>query len=505
MLPRAAKQNLTFNERGNPIMRSNRYCCVLWALALGFGGTVWAQAEIKVGLLYPLSGVYAAPGKQGVEGATLAFEQAGSKIGGHKITLITEDTELQPNVALAKAKKLVESDRVQLLMGIIWSPNAMALRAYVHENKIPFVTDPLGQPTTVTGAAAGSFTNEIDVIDPNFKYPSILRGNFGYDHTLPFGFVGIADFVWSKTMKDIKYQNLNFQPVAGVTGVGGRQFFAKKISSLSDVILLENTNKGYSYNFSYEIRRPFSHGLFMQGSYSWGKSRTIMDGTSDQAASNWGNVYVPGNPNDAPLATSNFDPGHRITLTASYDVPVGKVVKPVLSVFYSGQTGRPYTLVYSRDVNGDARGSNDLVYIPTANDNLTYTGGTYQDFINWINGDDCLASYVGQILPRNACRAPWTNHLDGRLAIQLPYKRFKTEVTLDAFNLINLVNRKKGIIQYPFFNDILQPGTVPTSVTLTAPLTGYNIGTLVSPTFNRFSRDDLRSRWQIQLGARIRF
>jgi len=372
-------------------------------------------------------------------------------------------------------------------------------------NKIPFVTDPLGQPTTVTGAAAGSFTNEIDVIDPNFKYPSILRGNFGYDHTLPFGFVGIADFVWSKTMKDIKYQNLNFQPVAGVTGVGGRQFFAKKISSLSDVILLENTNKGYSYNFSYEIRRPFSHGLFMQGSYSWGKSRTIMDGTSDQAASNWGNVYVPGNPNDAPLATSNFDPGHRITLTASYDVPVGKVVKPVLSVFYSGQTGRPYTLVYSRDVNGDARGSNDLVYIPTANDNLTYTGGTYQDFINWINGDDCLASYVGQIIPRNACRAPWTNHLDGRLAIQLPYKRFKTEVTLDAFNLINLVNRKKGIIQYPFFNDILQPGTVPTSVTLTAPLTGYNIGTLVSPTFNRFSRDDLRSRWQIQLGARIRF
>ena len=40
-----------------------------------------------------------------------------------------------------------------------------------------------------------------------------------------------------------------------------------------------------------------------------------MDGTSDQAASNWGFVYVPGNANDAPLARSNFDPGHRVTLT----------------------------------------------------------------------------------------------------------------------------------------------------------------------------------------------
>lgn len=372
-------------------------------------------------------------------------------------------------------------------------------------NRIPFVTDPLNQPVTVTGASAGSFSNEIDVIDPKFKYPSVLRGNIGYDHTLLWGFVGTADFVWSKTIQDIKYQNLNFAQVAGANGVGGRLFFARKVTTLSDVILLENTNKGYSYNFAYEVRRPFSKGLFVQSSYSYGIAKTIMDGTSDQAASNWGNVYVPGNPNDAPLSTSNFDPRHRITLTATYDMPFAKVVKPVLSVFYSGQTGRPYTLVYSRDVNGDNRGSNDLVYIPTATDAITYTGGTYQDLLNWINGDSCLAGYVGQIIPRNACRAPWTNTMDGRLAIQLPYKRFKTEVTLDAFNLINLINSKKGIIQYPFFNDILQPSTVPTSVTLTAPLTGYSIGTLVSPTFNRFSRDDLRSRWQIQLGARIRF
>ena len=61
-----------------------------------------------------------------------------------------------------------------------------------------------------------------------------------------------------------------------------------------------------------------------------------MDGTSDQAASNWGNVYTPGDPNHVPVARSNFDPGHRITLTATYDVPAWKTVKPRISMFYSG-------------------------------------------------------------------------------------------------------------------------------------------------------------------------
>jgi hypothetical protein len=46
---------------------------------------------------------------------------------------------------------------------------------------------------------------------------------------------------------------------------------------------------------------------------------------------------------------------------------------------------------------------------------------------------------------------------------------------------------------------------VPGSVTATAPLTGYNISALMAPTFRKFLRDDLRSRWQMQLGARIRF
>jgi len=120
-------------------MRTYRHA--FWSIALfwGFAGGAAAADDIKVGLLYPTSGIYAAPAKQGIQGATLAFEEAGGQIGGRKIVSIVEDDEAKPDVALAKAKKLVESDRVNVLMGIIWSPNAMALRGYVTERKVPLV------------------------------------------------------------------------------------------------------------------------------------------------------------------------------------------------------------------------------------------------------------------------------------------------------------------------------------------------------------------------------
>jgi hypothetical protein len=59
------KYTLTFSERGMPIMRSNAYHCSLRVLAFTrmFGGGAWAADDIKLGMLYPLTGIYAAPGK----------------------------------------------------------------------------------------------------------------------------------------------------------------------------------------------------------------------------------------------------------------------------------------------------------------------------------------------------------------------------------------------------------------------------------------------------------
>ena len=136
---------------------------------------------------------------------------------------------------------------------------------------------------------------------------------------------------------------------------------------------------------------------------------------------------------------------------------------------------------------------------------FTYTGGSYNDLLTFMQADPCLKDYIGKIIPRNACRGPWTNTLDGKLAIQLPFNKVKAEITLDALNLINLFDNKGGLFQYASFNQLQVISSVPTSVTATAPFTGYNLSTLTGTTFTKFFRDDLRSRWQLQLGGRIRF
>jgi hypothetical protein len=382
-------------------------------------------------------------------------------------------------------------------------------------NRIPFVADAANQPKVVTGASAGSFTNEIDLIDPDYKYPTLMRGNLAYDRELPWGLVGSAEVVFTNNIQDIKYMNLNRIPcaqsqsgcpVAGVTTLAfdGRQILNRKNNTYSDVIFLTNSSEGYSWSTMLELRRPWKNGWYAQGSYLYGESKSIMDGTSSQAASNWGNVLVPNDPSNPPLARSSYDPGHRLNLSASYEVRAIKKFTPTVSMYYSGQSGRPYTLMYFGDINGDGRTgstSNDLQYTPSSASEFTFTGGTFQDLLNFMNGDSCLAKYVGRVIPRNACRAPWQNQFDVKLSVGLPFRRVKAEVTLDILNFINLLDSGKGLQRYATFNAIQ-----PVTPTITAgQVTNYNIGFLTSSTFSKFQRDDLRSRWQMQLGGRIRF
>jgi hypothetical protein len=368
-------------------------------------------------------------------------------------------------------------------------------------NRIPYVTDVANQAKTVTGASGSSFTNEIDLIDPDYKYPTLLRGNLAYDRKLPMGLVGTAEFLFTRNLQDIKYENLNRVPSGTTQALDGRPIFTRQVNSLSDVIFLTNSSEGYSWSQMFQVRRPFSHGWTFDASYLYGRSKSIMDGTSSQAASNWGNVYVPGDVNNPPLATSVFDPGHRISASASYEAPVVMGSTITISAYYSGQSGRPYTLAYFGDVNGDGRTGNDLLYIPATASEVAFTGGTFDDLLNFVRADSCLADYVGKIIPRNACRGPWTNNLDARINVGLPFKRVKAEITLDILNVLNLINKDNGQQRYATFNEI-QPVT---PVVSSGQITTYNIAFMTNSSFTKFQTDDLRSRWQMQLGGRIRF
>ncbi|MFN2446566.1 MAG: carboxypeptidase regulatory-like domain-containing protein [Vicinamibacterales bacterium] len=366
--------------------------------------------------------------------------------------------------------------------------------AFAAANRITFVSDPNAQPRNVGGAA----TNEIDIIDPDYRFPQILRWNLAYDRDLQvFGLVATGEFLFSETIKDIGYQNLNL--VQTGTRPDGRPVFSRPVTSLSDVIFLTNSGAGRQWNAVAKIERPTRGGLYMSGSYMYGSSQTTNDGSSSQAASNWGNVDVPGDPNNPPLTRSLYEVKHRINAGLAYSFRPARVLDMTVSLFYNGQSGRPIDAGFNNsDPNNDGRFTNDLLYIPRSADEVIFEGGNYADFEAFLTrfGFD---EFRGSIVPRNAFPGPWVHSLDVRYAVGVPFGRRKAEVTFDLFNLLNAFDNTNGAVEYAEFNTF-----VPVSFGGVDAATNRYIYRF-NPAGTQLLLDDLRSRWQAQLGLRLRF
>jgi len=98
-----------------------------------------AQEPIKIGVLLPLSGNFAVPGQQTLAGLKMYFDEVGNKAGGIPLEILVEDTQTKPDVAVAKARKLVERDGAQVLTGVVGSGESFAINDYSRQNKVPLV------------------------------------------------------------------------------------------------------------------------------------------------------------------------------------------------------------------------------------------------------------------------------------------------------------------------------------------------------------------------------
>jgi branched-chain amino acid transport system substrate-binding protein len=86
-----------------------------------------AQEKVKVGLLLTLSGPSAVLGQQARDGFNLALKEMGGKLGGREAEVIVVDDELKPDVAVTKVKGLLERDKVDFVVGPIFSNVAVAV------------------------------------------------------------------------------------------------------------------------------------------------------------------------------------------------------------------------------------------------------------------------------------------------------------------------------------------------------------------------------------------
>jgi branched-chain amino acid transport system substrate-binding protein len=132
-------------------MRSIAVGGLLVAIATQSSTPSVAADPLKVGVLMPTSGLFAVLGKNQLNGIRFAVEEAGGEVAGRKIELIHEDDEGKPDVGLAKTRKLVLSDRVDVMTGIISSAVALAVAPYLSSQRMPIV---------LSNAAADSLSGE---------------------------------------------------------------------------------------------------------------------------------------------------------------------------------------------------------------------------------------------------------------------------------------------------------------------------------------------------------
>lgn len=120
-------------------------------------GSAAAQDKIRIGLIYTLSGPPAALGQQSKNGFELAVKHLGGKMGGKEVELVIADDELKPDLAIQKVRALMERDKVDFVVGPIFSNVLVAIHKPVMEAGKIFIS---------TNAGASSFAGA--ACNPNF-------------------------------------------------------------------------------------------------------------------------------------------------------------------------------------------------------------------------------------------------------------------------------------------------------------------------------------------------
>src|SRR5215467_2082051 len=92
-----------------------------------------AEDKLKVGVIATLSGPPAVLGQQLRNGFQLAVKDLGGKLGGREVDVIVQDDELKPDVAVTKARAFVERDKVDFVVGPIFSNILQAIMKPVTE------------------------------------------------------------------------------------------------------------------------------------------------------------------------------------------------------------------------------------------------------------------------------------------------------------------------------------------------------------------------------------
>ncbi|MDE2280696.1 MAG: carboxypeptidase regulatory-like domain-containing protein [Xanthomonadaceae bacterium] len=341
--------------------------------------------------------------------------------------------------------------------------NGITLRNYTSYNpaNAPFSPNPFAQNIPTGTGGAGS----IDAISPDFRLPSVWKMSLALDRELPWwGMVASAEYEHIQVRDGILYEAVNFGAPTGTLPDGREQFWKTpgEAPKTADILanhnpafstastLLTNTHRGKSDSFTLSLDKPFSASWSGNVSFTLSHASDVDPGADTIAYSGYSRVARL-NPNTNVLATSNYNVPKALKASLTWQHAFFGDYNTMVSMFYSGHSGLPYTWVFGNDANGDGIGGWDPVYIPSANDpKVTYVAGTsqqvIQQFQNFLASDAYLSRHRGQVANRNGDRTAWVNELDMSFSQEVPgiFKGNKGVLRLDVYNVLNLLNSSWG-------------------------------------------------------------
>ncbi|GAA2847447.1 amino acid/amide ABC transporter substrate-binding protein (HAAT family) [Aminobacter aminovorans] len=149
----------------------------VFGLSLAASGLAYAE-PVKIGVITTLSGGGAGLGVDMRDAFVLAMKQSGNK----DVELVVEDDAQKPEIAVQLAEKMIQSDKVDLLTGIIWSNLAMAVVPNAVAQDVIYLSPNAG-PSALAGAKCNKNYFNVAYQNDNFHEAMGQYANKDYKKT----------------------------------------------------------------------------------------------------------------------------------------------------------------------------------------------------------------------------------------------------------------------------------------------------------------------------------
>ncbi len=320
-------------------------------------------------------------------------------------------------------------------------------------------------PTTAGTKAPGSLAS----VSPDFKMPQVWRSNLAADIKLPLDMVLTLEGLYTKDINAIVQRDANqapSNPMLTYNGPDNRPIWTattagRRVNTgISNAMVMENTNKGYSYNLSAQLTFPVVKNLDGMIAYTHSMAKDITGNPGSQAASAWSNNVSVRGQNDLDLSYSQYLTPHKVVGSLSYKLEYARNFATTFSVYYSGYHAGNFSYRYGTDFNGDGVTA-DLIYIPKdpseiifsdikSGSTVVYTAQEQMNaFFRYVNQDKYLSKHKGEYAERNAALFPWYNRWDMKIIqdFKVDVKGQKNVIQLSC-DILNAANLASDILRH---------------------------------------------------------